>query len=85
MIAALVKRGATILLVTVCVLLFGAATYISLPREASPDIEIPFVMVTSIWLVQARVLSPRPNPPICAPTSSTAGNAASDRGPRHRL
>ena len=47
MIAGLVERAPTVLLVTLCVLIFGASTYTTLPREASPDVDVPFVMVTT--------------------------------------
>jgi CzcA family heavy metal efflux pump len=43
----LVKRAATVLLVALCVTVFGIVTYVTLPREAAPDVEIPFVMVTT--------------------------------------
>ncbi len=45
--AGLVRRGASIGLVTVCIFLFGLFTYLTLPREASPDVKIPVVMVTT--------------------------------------
>lgn len=45
MIAALVKNWATVALVTFCIFLFGVVTYVDLPREASPDVDIPVVMV----------------------------------------
>lgn len=46
----LVKRGATVFLVVLCITLFGAWTYKNLPREAAPDVEIPFVMVTTPYI-----------------------------------
>ena len=50
MIAGLVRRGATVFLLTVCILIFGLQTYNTLPREASPDVEIPVVMVTTPYV-----------------------------------
>ena len=47
MIEMLVRRGATVLLVAICVLVFGLTNYITLPREASPDVDIPVIMVTT--------------------------------------
>ena len=47
MIETFVRRASTVLLVTFCVLVFGTSTYLDLPREASPEVEIPFVMVTT--------------------------------------
>lgn len=50
MIAGLVRRGSTVLLLTVCIFIFGLWTYDTLPREASPDVEIPVVMVTTPYV-----------------------------------
>ena len=50
MIAGLVRRGSTVLLITVSIFLFGLWSYITLPREASPDVEIPVVMVTTPYV-----------------------------------
>ncbi len=50
MIAGLVRRGSTVLLLTVCIFVFGLQTYLTLPREASPDVEIPVVMVTTPYI-----------------------------------
>ncbi len=50
MIAGLVRRGATVFLVALCIFIFGLTNYITLPREASPDVEIPVVMVTTPYV-----------------------------------
>ncbi len=50
MIEGLVNRSATVLLISFCVLLFGFGAYQSLPREAAPDVEIPFVMVATPYV-----------------------------------
>ncbi len=50
MIAGLVRRGSTVLLLTLCIFVFGLQTYLTLPREASPDVEIPVVMVTTPYI-----------------------------------
>lgn len=47
MIEAIVKRAATVRLIMICVIIFGSMAYVSLPREAAPDVEIPMVMVTT--------------------------------------
>lgn len=47
MIRTIVARASTIWLLIACVLLFGTWTYSTLPREAAPDIEIPYVMVST--------------------------------------
>lgn len=67
MIEGLVKRSATVLLIAFCVLLFGLGAYTSLPREAAPDVEIPFVMVTTPYVgvssedVEALITEPLEN------------------------
>jgi len=50
MIATLVKHRAAVLLMVICITVFGLATYRSLPREASPDVEIPVVLVTTPYI-----------------------------------
>lgn len=47
MISAIVRNRAPILLGMVCIFLFGLIAYSRLPREASPDVKIPFVTVTT--------------------------------------
>ncbi len=47
MIAAMVKRSATVLLVAFFTLIAGIAAYKSMPREAAPDVDVPFVMVST--------------------------------------
>lgn len=47
MIAFLVRNKAPVLLVLVCTFIFGALSYQGLPREANPDVKIPFVTVTT--------------------------------------
>ena len=49
MFAGLIRHRATVYLMVVCVLVFGTLTYRSLPREAQPDVDIPFVMVTTVY------------------------------------
>ena len=49
MFAALIRQRATVYLAVVCILVFGLVTYKSLPREAQPDVNIPFVMVTTVY------------------------------------
>ncbi|MFN3608280.1 MAG: efflux RND transporter permease subunit [Hyphomonas sp.] len=41
-----ISRTRMILTILVCVLLAGTATYINMPKEADPDIPIPFVAIT---------------------------------------
>ncbi|MBL4688161.1 MAG: efflux RND transporter permease subunit [Nannocystaceae bacterium] len=50
MIAGLVRRGTTVFLVALCIFIFGLTNYITLPREASPDVKIPVVMVTTPYV-----------------------------------
>ncbi len=49
MFAGLIRHRATVYLMVVCVLVFGLLTYRALPREAQPDVDIPFVMVTTVY------------------------------------
>ncbi len=50
MIQGLVNRSASVILISVCVLLFGLGAYSSLPREAAPDVKVPFVMVATPYV-----------------------------------
>ncbi len=50
MIAALIRQRATVYLVVVATAVFGLLTYLSLPREAAPDVDIPIVMVTTAYI-----------------------------------
>ena len=34
----------------VCLFLFGSFAYVSLPRESAPDVEVPFVMVSTPYV-----------------------------------
>jgi len=43
----LVGHRTTVLIATLCVFLFGSVSYITLPRESSPDITIPVVLVST--------------------------------------
>ena len=50
MIAYLVRHRAPVILVVICIFLFGLWTYIDLPRESFPDVDIPVVMVTTPYV-----------------------------------
>ena len=50
MIATLVKHRAAVSLMVICIILFGLGTYRSLPREASPDVKVPVVLVTTPYI-----------------------------------
>ncbi len=50
MIEGLVNRSASVLLISICILLFGLGAYSALPREAAPDVKIPFVMVATPYV-----------------------------------
>ena len=47
MIRWLVEHATTVVLAVMAIALFGALSYITLPRESSPDITIPVVLVTT--------------------------------------
>jgi multidrug efflux pump len=46
----LVERRATVAMAVLSVFTLGLITYVSLPREASPDVDVPFVMVTTVYM-----------------------------------
>ena len=50
MIKALVQRAPVVWLLIVSILVFGSAAYMTLPREAAPDIKIPVVMITTAYI-----------------------------------
>ncbi len=50
MIATLVKHRAAVALMVSCIIIFGLLTYRSLPREASPDVKVPVVLVTTPYI-----------------------------------
>lgn len=47
MIAFFVRNRAPVLLLFLCTFIFGTLAYVDLPREANPDVKIPFVTVTT--------------------------------------
>ncbi len=46
----LIRRSTTVILLVFCVVVFGLKTYSGLPREASPDVEIPVVLVSTPYI-----------------------------------
>ncbi len=50
MIRFFVQHRAPILLLVACTFIFGALSYARLPREANPDVDIPYVMVTTPYV-----------------------------------
>lgn len=50
MIAAIVRHAPTVLVATIAIFVFGLLSYVSLPREAAPDVKIPVVMVTTPYI-----------------------------------
>ncbi|MEC7987368.1 MAG: efflux RND transporter permease subunit [Myxococcota bacterium] len=49
MLVQLIKRTPAVLLIVFCIVIFGSLSYITLPREAAPDVKIPVVMVSSYY------------------------------------
>ena len=49
MFAALIKRSPAVLLAVTCLIVFGALSYVTLPRESAPDVKIPVVMVNTLY------------------------------------
>ena len=41
-----IGRARMVIAILICAMLAGTATYIGLPKEADPDIPIPFVAIT---------------------------------------
>lgn len=50
MFKAILDKASVVFLLTVCLFAFGVASYLSLPRESSPDVQIPVVLVTTPYL-----------------------------------
>ncbi len=50
MFAFLVQHRPTVMLVVLCITVFGAFTYIKLPREAAPEVEVPYIMVVTPYI-----------------------------------
>ncbi len=50
MIKQLVGHAPAVALVVLSIFVFGVVSYLSLPRESSPDIKIPYVMVTTPYM-----------------------------------
>lgn len=50
MIAWLVRHAPTVVLFIFCVTVFGTISYITLPREAAPDVKIPVVLVSTPYI-----------------------------------
>ncbi|MBI5722512.1 MAG: efflux RND transporter permease subunit [Planctomycetes bacterium] len=44
-----IKNRTSVAVLTVLIVIFGAISYLTLPREAAPDVPIPFVLVTSTY------------------------------------
>jgi multidrug efflux pump len=49
-IAWLVDHSTTVLLAVICIFVAGLSSYISLPRESNPDITIPVVLVSTVYV-----------------------------------
>ena len=49
MLVRLIKRTPAVILAVFCIVVFGALSYITLPREAAPDVKIPVVMVSTYY------------------------------------
>ena len=50
MLGKILSHSTTVLIGTLCVLLFGWSSYRELPREAAPDIPVPVVMVSTPYV-----------------------------------
>jgi multidrug efflux pump len=45
-----ISKRVTVYVLVALMVLAGTSTYLTLPREAAPDIEIPFIIVTTIYV-----------------------------------
>ena len=45
-----ISKRVTVYVLVVVIVLAGTSTYMTLPREAAPDIEIPFIIVTTVYV-----------------------------------
>ena len=45
-----ISKRVTVYVLVVLMVLAGTSTYMALPREASPDIEIPFIIVKTAYI-----------------------------------
>ena len=43
----ILDKAPTVLLFTLCIMVFGTTTYLDLPRESNPDVKVPVVLVTT--------------------------------------
>ena len=43
----ILDKSPTVLLFALCVMIFGSVTYVSLPRESSPDVKVPVVLIAT--------------------------------------
>ncbi len=51
MIAAIIRKGALVRLITFSIIMIGGFVYFSImPREANPDVKVPVVMVTTVYV-----------------------------------
>ena len=46
----LVNHRATVMLVVLCIAVFGAFAYVQLPREAAPEVDVPYIMVVTPYI-----------------------------------
>lgn len=44
-----VKKSTTVMVLTVFIFVAGLVSYVTLPREAAPDVKIPFMIVTTVY------------------------------------
>ena len=45
-----ISRRVTVYVLVALMVLAGTSAYLSLPREAAPDIEIPFIIITTPYI-----------------------------------
>lgn len=50
MIRLFVRYASTVLLAVLCIVTFGSMSYSQLPRESSPDVKIPVVLISTVYI-----------------------------------
>lgn len=50
MIRLFVRYAPTVLLAVLCIVTFGSLSYVQLPRESAPDVKIPVVLISTIYV-----------------------------------
>ncbi len=50
MLKSMIEKASVVGLLVVCTIIFGWQTYVDMPREAAPDVDIPVVMISTVYI-----------------------------------